>query len=204
MPPSLAWGRRRFAGLTLVATAAIGTGALAGGGELDPTTAAIAEEAATIPGVAPGPAPAASEIDALTNAITSGLRCPVCQGLSVADSTSAAAVTMQRRTRALVEAGYRREDIERYYVERYTEWILLSPTNEGLNKVVWLGPLGAGAVGLLVAASFLRSGARRADRAHPSADAALSPKAPAATDANPATGAIDRWQAAVLAEVDDD
>lgn len=184
IPPTLRWLGAAWALLSPIAWA--------GGGDLDATTAAIAEEAATIPGVEPGPPPDPRDVDALTGAITAGLRCPVCQGLSVADSTSAAAVTMQRRTRALVEAGYRREDIERYYVERYTEWILLSPTNEGLNKVVWLGPVGAGAVGLLVAASFLRSGARRAD-----APAAQAHDAPAPAAANP-------WEAAVLAEVDDD
>jgi cytochrome c-type biogenesis protein CcmH len=197
-------GRGWLGAVSLAVAGAVASVALAGGGDLDPTTAALAEEAATIPGVAPGPAPAPEAIDGLTNVITSGLRCPVCQGLSVADSTSAAAVTMQRRTRALVEAGYRREDIERYYVQRYTEWILLSPTNEGLNKVVWLGPLGAGAVGLLVAASFLRSGARRADRS-PLAATEGGPSSPSPTaDPPPAAAPVDRWQAAVLAEVDDD
>jgi len=75
-----------------------------------------------------------------------GLRCPVCQGLSVSDSPSEAARAALRRIQDLLIAGYTEEQIEDYFVERYGEWALLAPRAAGLNWIVWLAPL----VGLLV------------------------------------------------------
>ena len=64
-----------------------------------------------IPGLPPGPPPATDQVDPLTHQIARTLRCPVCQGLSVADSTSEAAVMFQRRIEELVAAGYTEEQI---------------------------------------------------------------------------------------------
>lgn len=102
-----------------------------------------------IPGLPPGPPPPADQVEPNAYAIAKTLRCPVCQGLSVADSTSEAAVMFQRRIRELVAAGYTEDQIRDYFVERYGEWILLDPTTQGMNAVLYLVPallLGAGAV----------------------------------------------------------
>lgn len=102
-----------------------------------------------IPGIPPGPAPAADLVDPQTHEIARTLRCPVCQGLSVADSTSEAAVMFQRRIRELVAAGYTDDQIRDYFVDRYGEWILLDPQTQGLNVILYLVPallLGAGGV----------------------------------------------------------
>lgn len=95
------------------------------------------------------------EIDARTQALSKGLRCPVCQGLSVADSSSDAAVNMKARIRELIAAGYTEAQIEAYFIDRYGAWVLLDPPDEGVNRVLQLGPsialvLGALGVGLLI------------------------------------------------------
>ncbi len=116
--------------------------ALAAGPADDPGKGLIA-------GLPPGPVPAAHEVEPRTHAIAVSLRCPVCQGLSVADSTSPAAVAFQRRVRELVALGYTDEQIRDYFVDRYGEWILLDPEMTGLNAVLYLLPgllLGLGAV----------------------------------------------------------
>lgn len=99
-----------------------------------------------------GPPPATeAEIDALTEEISKGLRCPVCQGLSVADSPADGARAMKHRVRELVSLGYDRQQIEDYFVDRYGMWILLAPPEEGRHWLVYLAPVGfllAGAGGI--------------------------------------------------------
>ena len=85
--------------------------------------------------------------------IAAELRCPVCQGLSVADSPAGMANQMRDLIRERLEAGESPEAVKAYFVERYGEWILLAPKKEGLNLLVWLFPflgLAGGAVGLMV------------------------------------------------------
>lgn len=144
----------------------------------------VAEEVGLLPGLPPGPPPPADQVDALTQAIASQLRCPVCQGLSVADSTAPTAVQLQHRVRELVAAGYSRQEIEDYFVSKYGEWILLEPTRGGLNSIVWIGPLLAAALGLLAALSFVRE----SEEQH----------------APPKRDPDDPYAASLLAEVDDD
>ena len=51
------------------------------------------------------------EVEQRTYALGKILRCPVCQGLSVADSQSDAAVAMKNRIQELVALGYADEQI---------------------------------------------------------------------------------------------
>jgi cytochrome c-type biogenesis protein CcmH len=175
----------------LIAAASLALDARAAKGDdvIDPTTASLQGQPPLIEGVEPGPPPPDDQVDARTQAITSVLRCPVCQGLSVADSTSAAAVMMQRHTRALVAAGYDPMDIEDYYVSKYGQFILLDPKDDGMNRLAWVGPLLAAGFGLWMAATFLRVSSSRG-------------AAPAAASALP--GDRDPYAQRLLSEVDDD
>lgn len=122
---------------------------------------ALATEALIIGGEAvPPDAPALTddaEIDDRTQVLSKGLRCPVCQGLSVADSSSDAAVNMKARIRELIAAGYTEAQIEAYFIDRYGTWVLLEPPDEGVNRFLHVGPgialvLGALGLGLLIRA----------------------------------------------------
>jgi cytochrome c-type biogenesis protein CcmH len=108
----------------------------------------VEQETGEIPGMPPGPVPPDAEVQPRAHAIADHMRCPVCQGMSVADSTSEAAVMFQRRITELVRLGYSDEQIVDYFVDRYGEWILLAPPARGLNWMIWLGPGLAGGVGL--------------------------------------------------------
>ena len=95
----------------------------------------------------------ASPTDEQVRQIAAELRCPVCQGLSIADSPSRMADQMRDLIRERLEAGESPEAVKAYFVARYGEWILLAPTHEGFNLVVWVLPflgLGGGAAGLYV------------------------------------------------------
>ncbi|MCB9682724.1 MAG: cytochrome c-type biogenesis protein CcmH [Alphaproteobacteria bacterium] len=149
-----------------------------------------------IPGLPPGPPPPADQVDRIARDIGLGLRCPVCQGLSVADSTSSAAVMMQRRIRELVAQGYDRDDINDFFASKYGEWVLLQPRNGGLNQLVWIGPLLAFGLGLIAASSML---VRRDDDEGP--DTVVSDAARRGPDGDDVE---DPHLARLLSEVDDD
>ena len=76
----------------------------------------------------------------------------------MADSTANSSILMQRRIRELVAMGYPAEDINDYFVSKYGEFILFEPTREGLNWVVWLGPLIMFGGGLMLAVMVVRMG----------------------------------------------
>ena len=103
----------------------------------------------------------APSVDDRMREIAAGLRCPVCQNLSVADSPSQLAQQMRALIRERLVAGKSREQIEAYFVSKYGEWVLLSPRRRGLNLLLWVGPLAGAALGLLLAARYLRRWVRR-------------------------------------------
>lgn len=82
-------------------------------------------------------------------ALASRLRCPVCQSESVADSPSETARNMRERIDELIAAGATDAEVERYFVDRYGEWILLEPRPGPRTWALWALPaavLLAGAV----------------------------------------------------------
>lgn len=105
------------------------------------------------------PAGTALRGDALTQRtqeIAADLRCPVCQGLSIADSPSEMAINMKLEVRSMLERGYTREQIETYFVQSYGEFVLLRPKFKGVNSLVWLMPILALIVGTFVVSKMLR------------------------------------------------
>jgi cytochrome c-type biogenesis protein CcmH len=94
-----------------------------------------------------GGATAADRADALA----AELRCPDCQGLSVADSQTAAAREIRRRIDELVAAGASDDEVRAYFTARYGEWILLAPS----SPLVWLIPFAAVLAALAALAAWL-------------------------------------------------
>jgi cytochrome c-type biogenesis protein CcmH len=81
--------------------------------------------------------------------ITTELRCPVCQGLSVKDSTSETARQMRDLVAQRVREGKSNAEIEAEFRASYGDWIFLSPPVTSWSGIVWLVPiatLGAGVV----------------------------------------------------------
>lgn len=122
-----------------------------------------------------GPPLSGEALTAETNAVSKHLRCPVCQGLSVADSPSESALAMKAEVQDLVAQGYSQTQVLDYFEASYGEFIRLEPKAEGLNLLVWIAP-GLALVGGLgwVAATMRRRGA-----ASPGLEAAAEPVDPA-------------------------
>ena len=96
------------------------------------------------------PAQRAAHIDAL-------LRCPSCEGISVADSSASTAVAIRQAVTARVRAGQSDAQIEAYFVSRYGPGILLRPPARGATAWVWvLPPVGVAAAAAGLGALFWR------------------------------------------------
>ena len=110
-------------------------------------------------GTPAGPPRGGAELETLTEEVASLMRCPVCQGLSVADSPTPLALAMKNEVRELLAAGYSREQVMNYFEQSYGEFIRLAPHARGFNLTVWLAPLALLLVG--VALILHRRGASR-------------------------------------------
>ena len=89
--------------------------------------------------------------------ITTELRCPVCQGLSVKDSTSETARQMRDLVVQRVREGKTNAEIESEFRSAYGDWIFLSPPVASWGGLVWLVPIAALAAGLVLVTGRLRS-----------------------------------------------
>jgi len=76
-----------------------------------------------------------------THEVASLLRCPVCQGMSVADSPAEMAINMKEQVRELLARGYTEEQILKYFELSYGQFVLLKPKFEGVTSLVWLLPV---------------------------------------------------------------
>lgn len=107
---------------------------------------------------------AGEDLARMTEEVTSLMRCPVCQGLSVADSHTPSALAMRAKAEALLAEGYSGEQVLTYFESSYGEFIRLAPRAEGFNLVVWVLPVLALLVGLGVVWMRIRRGRSESPR----------------------------------------
>jgi cytochrome c-type biogenesis protein CcmH len=106
--------------------------------------------------------------------IAAQLRCVVCQNLSVADSPSEMALQMRGVVKERLAAGESPDQVIRYFVDKYGDWILLSPPRHGFSLLVWIFPFVAVVVGLGIVALVLRRWTRRRPAPAAPVDPAMS------------------------------
>ena len=92
--------------------------------------------------------PRDTALEELTRSVAAQLRCPVCQGLSLADSPSELALEMKDVVRQQLRAGRTPDEVKGYFVAKYGEWILLEPPRRGVNLLAYLLPAAAIVAGL--------------------------------------------------------
>ncbi|MDP9342440.1 MAG: cytochrome c-type biogenesis protein CcmH [Actinomycetota bacterium] len=115
-------------------------------------------------------------------AIASGLRCPVCQNLSVADSPSPLAQQMRAEIAARLRAGQSPGQIRQFFVSRYGQFILLTPPGHGLGLLPWAAPAVGLVIGAVVVAFLVGRRPRGGDEASASNDADEPPLTEAERD----------------------
>lgn len=85
-------------------------------------------------------------------AIEKDLRCPTCEGQSIAGSNADIARNMRRIIRKELARGKTRTEIITYLRQRYGDEILMQPPLKNTTLVLWLGPvliLGLGALAVI-------------------------------------------------------
>ncbi|WP_415920797.1 cytochrome c-type biogenesis protein CcmH [Tateyamaria sp. SN6-1] len=81
-------------------------------------------------------------LEAEARALDHALRCVVCQSESVASSNATWAVEARQVIREQVAAGKTRDEVMDFFVERYGEFVLMTPRTSGANWLLWAaGPL---------------------------------------------------------------
>jgi cytochrome c-type biogenesis protein CcmH len=91
---------------------------------------------------------------ARAHALETELKCPECQGLSVADSQAPTSRAIRADIKRRIADGQSDERIRQAYVDRYSESILLTPQSSGVSLIVWVLPvvvLALGATGIVFA-----------------------------------------------------
>lgn len=99
-------------------------------------------------------------LDERAAALDRQLRCPTCQGLSVADSPATSAAQIRVVVREQLAAGASDDEVRAYFVARYGRWILLDPPLAGLDLLLWLAPGAVVIAGAIVAVARARARAR--------------------------------------------
>ncbi|MET8835508.1 cytochrome c-type biogenesis protein CcmH [Micromonospora sp. NPDC004540] len=94
-------------------------------------------------------------------AVSAGLRCPACQGESVADSRSPIAAAMRQVVADQLAQGRDRTEIRRWFVQRYGADVLTDPPARGVRLLLWGVPVLALLAGGYAALRTLRPGAAR-------------------------------------------
>jgi cytochrome c-type biogenesis protein CcmH len=102
-------------------------------------------------------------VDQRTHDIASQLRCPVCNGESVADSSTPIAQQMRSVIRQDVQAGQSDDQIIASFRASYGDSILLRPPFDGFTAIIWFVPI----VALLAGIAIITLAAREWRRAQP-------------------------------------
>jgi len=90
--------------------------------------------------------------EAHARAIFKDIRCLVCQNESIDDSEAELARDLRRTVREQVKAGRSDGEIKAYLTDRYGQFVLMRPSFDAGNLVLWIGPflvVGLGAILLL-------------------------------------------------------
>lgn len=104
-------------------------------------------------------------------ALGKGLRCLVCQSESIEDSNADLARDLRVIVRERIAQGESDDQVTKFVVDRYGDYVLLKPPFKASTLVLWVGPFVLFLAGLAAAAAFYR---RRATG--PVAPVPLSPE----------------------------
>lgn len=89
-------------------------------------------------------------IEARMLSISEELRCLVCQNETLADSNADLAADLRNEVRELIVSGRSDEEIKRYLVARYGDFVLYKPPVKRTTWLLWFGPFVLLAAGVLI------------------------------------------------------
>ena len=128
--------------------------------------------AAPIPAVQPDEMLDDPALEQRAREISEDLRCLVCRNESIDESNAPLARDLRLLVRERLVAGDSDAEVVDFVVDRYGEYVLLKPTADGANLVLWA----AGPLMLLLAAAMGWAYLRGRARAAPVQETALTPE----------------------------
>ena len=100
--------------------------------------------------------PSQPTLDQRVHDVASQLRCPICQGESVADSPSELAQQMRGVIRQQLQSGRSEQEVIQYFRTSYGDQIIWSPPWQGFTLLAWLVPIGLLLAGIVLLLFVLR------------------------------------------------
>ena len=91
------------------------------------------------------------------------LRCLVCQNQTIADSNAGLASDLRREVRELIAAGKTDDEIRKFMIERYGDFVLYRPRMTAQNLLLWAAPILLLVFGVIAALRVIRRRAAEAD-----------------------------------------
>lgn len=79
-------------------------------------------------------------LEARVMALSSELRCLVCQNQTVADSHAALAIDLRNQVRDMLRQGASDDDVLRYMTDRYGDFVRYRPPLRAGTMLLWAGP----------------------------------------------------------------
>ena len=101
-------------------------------------------------------APVPESLDQRVHDVASQLKCPVCQGESVADSPSTISQQIRAVIRQQLQQGQSEQQIIQYFVSRYGNNILWSAPKQGFTILAWVIPIAILLCGALLLVLIMR------------------------------------------------
>lgn len=80
-------------------------------------------------------------LDQRVQNVAAQLKCPVCQGESVADSQATIAQQMRQVIREQLQSGKSEQEVVQYFVRSYGDQIVWLPLWQGFSLLAWLVPI---------------------------------------------------------------
>ncbi len=94
-------------------------------------------------------------IEEKQKSLEKSLVAPCCWNEAVETHNSGPAVEMRNKIAELLKEGKSEKEVTDYFISQYGQRILIEPTKEGFNLLVWTGPFIMLALGLVAVAIYL-------------------------------------------------
>jgi cytochrome c-type biogenesis protein CcmH len=116
-----------------------------------------------LPGFAKEAASLATDpvLEKRVDAVSSELRCLVCQNQTIADSHAELAIDLKNQVRDMLRSGNSNEEVVNYMVERYGDFVRYKPPMKPTTYFLWFGPALLIVIGLSVLFITLRKRRQR-------------------------------------------
>ena len=95
-------------------------------------------------------------LDQRVNSVAAQVKCPICQGESIADSSTTIAQQMRMVAREQLQSGRSEQEVLQYFRDHYGNQIVLTPSWNGFALLAWLVPFALVLGGIFFLVRILR------------------------------------------------